>query len=533
MMAEALPAEGASLFERWAGRLAELSGLRRLAVAFASGLLASLALPPLHLVFLLVPAFTALVWLVAGATSPRKAAWIGWGFGFGYFAAGLYWVGIAFLVDADRFALIMPVAVAGLAAGMALFPALALYIVVRSGFDGAARIIFLAAAWVFTEWLRSWVLTGFPWNLIGTVWSFSPGMLQLAAFGGVWALSAMTVLVAASPALLGASAKPGARGGRNLFVAVMLLLPLSVWLLGELRLAAAPEQGTADQVSLRIVQPAIEQKLKWERSLKLQHVLRQIEMSRAGPGGPPDVVVWAETAVPYLLEQDTALQSLLATALAEGAVLVTGAPRAGQSLGSPGLRNSLHALDHTGSITATYDKGHLVPFGEYTPLKGWLGLDKLAVGAGDFVPGIGPVTIDLEGLPPFSPLICYEVIFPGQVVAATAAGKRRPEWLLNVTNDGWFGQSSGPYQHFANARLRAVEEGLPLVRAANSGISGVIDGYGRIVARLGLGEAGVLDAKLPRPVEGITLYAIIGNWVLVIELLFLSTAAFIIARRGR
>jgi apolipoprotein N-acyltransferase len=313
----------------------------------------------------------------------------------------------------------------------------------------------------------------------------------------------------------------------------MLLLPLSVWLLGQLRLAAAPEQGTADQVSLRIVQPAIEQKLKWERSLKLQHVLRQIEMSRAGPSGPPDVVIWAETAVPYLLEQDTALQSLLATALAEGAVLVTGAPRAGQSLGSPGLRNSLHALDHTGSITATYDKGHLVPFGEYTPLKGWLGLDKLAVGAGDFVPGIGPVTIDLEGLPPFSPLICYEVIFPGQVVAATAAGERRPEWLLNVTNDGWFGQSSGSYQHFANARLRAVEEGLPLVRAANSGISGVIDGYGRIVARLGLGEAGVLDAKLPRPVEGITLYAIIGNWVLVFELLFLTTVAFIVARRGR
>jgi apolipoprotein N-acyltransferase len=135
MMAEALPAEGASLFERWAGRLAELSGLRRQAAAFASGLLASLALPPLHLVFLLVPAFTALVWLVAGATSPRKAAWIGWGFGFGYFAAGLYWVGIAFLVDADRFALIMPVAVAGLAAGMALFPALALYIVARSGFS--------------------------------------------------------------------------------------------------------------------------------------------------------------------------------------------------------------------------------------------------------------------------------------------------------------------------------------------------------------------------------------------------------------
>jgi apolipoprotein N-acyltransferase len=160
-------------------------------------------------------------------------------------------------------------------------------------------------------------------------------------------------------------------------------------------------------------------------------------------------------------------------------------------------------------------------------------LDKLAVGAGDFVPGIGPVTIDLEGLPPFSPLICYEVIFPGQVVTATAAGERRPEWLLNVTNDGWFGQSSGPYQHFANARLRAVEEGLPLVRAANSGISGVIDGYGRIVARLGLGEAGVLDAKLPRPVEGITLYAIIGNWVLVIELLFLATTAFIVARRGR
>ena len=529
-MTEALSAAKAPLFQRWADGLAALTGLRRQAVAFAAGLLASLALPPLHLVFFLLPAFIVLVWLLAADQPPRRAAWIGWSFGFGYFSAGLYWVGIAFFVEAERFAVVMPFAVAGLAAGMALFPALALYLVARAGVRGAGRILLLAAAWVFSEWVRSWAFSGFPWNLLGTVWSFSPGMLQLSAFTGVWGLSAITVMAASSPALLAWPRDAGSQAPRKTFVAVMLALPFCVWLLGELRLAGAPAIDNGTDISLRIVQPSIDQKLKWQPELRQQHVMRQLQMSQTASAPGPDLVIWAETAVPFLLDQDPNLQSILASGLSEGALLMTGAPRVEQGTDRPGWRNSFHALDHKGRITATFDKVHLVPFGEYTPLKDWLGLEKLAVGAGDFVPGPGVTTLELANLPPFSPLICYEIIFPGNVTASADSGKPRPQWLLNITNDGWFGRSSGPYQHFSNARLRAVEEGLPVVRAANSGISGVVDGYGRIVASLGLGEVGVVDSFLPKPVASITTYAIIGNWSLLLLILFLLAAAFFSAR---
>jgi len=519
------------IFERWGARVAALTGLRRLALALAAGLLASLALPPLYLVFFLLPAFTLLLWLTAGAQSPGRAAWIGWFFGFGYFVAGLYWVGIAFLVDAARFGLVMPLAVGGLAAGMALFPALALYLVARSRCQGAARLLLLAAAWVFTEWLRSWFFTGFPWNLLGTVWGFAPAVMQAAAYGGVWILSGMTLLAAASPALLAWPRPTGRRWLRPLIAATMLALPLCFWLLGALRLAEAPGLEENSGVALRIVQPAIEQDLKWQPELRLRHVLQQLRMSRAQAGPAPAMVVWAETAVPYLLGRDKELQALLARGLPAGSVLLTGALRAEEGGDRPGWRNSFFALDGQGRIAAVYDKMHLVPFGEYTPLKDMLGLEKLTVGAGDFVPGEGPVTLAVPGLPPFSPLICYEVIFPGHVVARPEAGGLRPQWLLNMTNDAWFGMSSGPYQHFVNVRLRAVEEGLPVIRAANSGISAIVDGYGRVVGALGLGEVGVLDGFLPKPVANITTYAIIGNWALAIQIALLVILASLCARR--
>jgi apolipoprotein N-acyltransferase len=524
---EALP----GLFARWSRSVAALSGLRRVALALAAGLLASLALPPLYLVFFLLPAFVLLLWLSAGARSPGLAAWIGWLFGVGYFTAGLYWVGIAFFVDAARFGLVMPLAVGGLAAGMALFPALALYIVARSKCQGAARIFLLAAAWVFTEWLRSWVFTGFPWNLLGTVWGFSPAVMQAAAYGGVWLLSAMTVAAAASPALLAWRRPSGRHWPRCLVAAMLLSLPLWFWLFGALRLAGAPPATENTGVALRIVQPAIDQKLKWQADLRLKHVLQQIRMSQSGEGRPPAMVIWAEAAVPALLDQDPELRRLLVDGLpGANTVLLTGAPRVEKGEDRPGWRNSLFALAPDGSITAVYDKVHLVPFGEYTPLKDWLGLEKLAVGASDFVPGFGPATLTVPGLPPFSPLICYEVIFPGDVVAPAATGQARPEWLLNLTNDAWFGRSSGPYQHFVNVRLRAVEEGLPVVRAANSGISAIVDGYGRVVAELGLGKVGVIDGFLPKSVASITTYAIIGNWALAIQIAMLVILTLVCVR---
>ena len=507
----------------WARALAGLRGWRRHGAAALCGAISALALPPLHLVPLLIIAFTGLLWLLDGARRPRQAALIGWSFGFGHMAAGLYWVGIAFLVDAARFGLIMPFAIAGLAAGMALFPMLAVYGVALTGWRGPARVVLLATAWLAVEWLRSWLFTGFPWNLMGTIWSFSPAMLQLASVTGVWGLSWLTVLAAAAPAVL---AESGDRGRRAFVVMVFVAVGL-VWAGGALRLTAAPAPGTAvvPDVRLRLVQASIPQALKWVPERRRENVDQQRQLSRRAGPAPVTHIIWPETAVPYLLDQDPDLRLALAEIVPPGGLLITGAPRAATLAGDQRLWNSLQALDERGEIVATYDKHHLVPFGEYTPLRELLGAMKLTVGSTDFSAGPGPITLALPGLPAASPLICYEVIFSGQAVAAGD----RPGWLLNVTNDGWFGNSSGPYQHFASARLRAVEEGLPLVRAANSGISAVVDPYGRITGRLALNQTGILDLPLPLPIARGTLYAQLGNFVILF--LVLTSFAFILILR--
>ncbi|MDA0675460.1 MAG: apolipoprotein N-acyltransferase, partial [Proteobacteria bacterium] len=262
---------------------------------------------------------------------------------------------------------------------------------------------------------------------------------------------------------------------------------------------------TVPDVRLRLVQPSIDQRLKWRPELRGGHVARQLGMSQ-GPWRPaqdaasqpeaaagPTHVIWGETALPFLLEREPLLQQALGRLVPPGGAVITGAPRASDLTDHAQLYNSIQVIDASGRIVATYDKVHLVPFGEYVPLHGWLPIEKVAQGQRDFSAGAALQTLSLPGLPPASPLICYEVIFPG----AVALRDRRPAWLLNLTNDAWFGRTSGPYQHFAAARLRAVEEGLPVVRVANTGISAVIDGFGRTRASLGLGVDGVLDARLP------------------------------------
>lgn len=243
----------------------------------------------------------------------------------------------------------------------------------------------------------------------------------------------------------------------------------------------------------------------------------------------PTHVIWAETAATYFLANKAGPRQAIAAVTPKGGLTLTGAPRTTPKRESVyKVWNSLHGIDEKASIVGTYDKSHLVPFGEYMPLRNVLGLDKLTAGATDFSAGQGPRTLRLKGLPPVSPLICYEVIFPGQVVDP----KDRPQWLLNVTNDGWYGVSSGPYQHFAAARLRAVEEGLPLVRVANTGISGVIDGYGRVVAKLGLARKGILDSDLPRAL-GPTPYGRLGNWIVGLLVLMVAGAGFLMTTSRR
>jgi len=520
-MADAVPARAPGWPLRLAARLAALTGWRRLAVAAALGAVSALAFPPLYVVPALVPAFTGLLWLLDGSASRRGALATGWAFGVGHFAAGLYWVGLSFYAGAPHLLPVMPLAVLGLAAGLAAFPALAALIAWHAPARSPARLALFAAAWSALAWLRGHVLTGFPWNLAGTAWGFADFSVQSVAWWGVWGLTLVTVLAAAAPAALAwTGGPPLRRWGVPGLAAALLALALGG---GAARLATAPAPGEAvvEDVKLRLVQPSIPQARKWDPDLRRDHLDRYLSMSRRDGFAGRTHVIWPESAVPYFLGRAKGLGSAMASAAPPGGVLLTGIARVEDGEGGPRLFNSVIALDGDGGRIARYDKHHLVPFGEYMPLAGLLPWEQLAHGGVGYTPGPGPRVLDVPGAPPVSPLVCYEAIFPQQVVPDS----RRPGWLLNVSNDAWFGESSGPYQHLANARLRAIEQGLPLVRAANGGVSAVIDAHGRIRARLGLKVRGTLDAALPAARDAPTVYARHGDAVFAAMLAILAGAA--------
>jgi apolipoprotein N-acyltransferase len=520
-------------------RLAEgigaLRGWRRAALALLLGAFATTAMPPLHWLPALMISFTGLVWMLEGAAGAWRRGFVVFVFAVGHFAAGLYWVGIAFTVEAEKFAWMIPFAVGGLSALLALFPALTVSLgwsaARRLGLDRIGRVAFLVGAWVLSEWLRSWVLTGFPWNLMGVAWTFSPTTMQAAALFGVWGLGFATLTAACVPA---AFDRGNARRALA-FTAIAALLLAAVAGYGSWRLesAPAPAQRSVDAVGLRLVQANVDQRRKWRNEGRRESLARYMELSAAdgfdaeGPGLTH--VIWPETAVTYFINEQPELQAFLRRAAPPGGLLITGAPRIerGEAGTPPQLWNSLYALSPKGDVIATYDKFHLVPFGEYVPFRETLPVEKLTYGRLDFSPGPGPRRLDLPGLPPVSPLICYEVIFPQGVVPPGP----RPGFLLNLTNDAWFGTSSGPFQHFANARLRAVEQGLPLVRAANTGISAVVDGYGRIWRQLGLGESGYIDSRLPVALAP-TLFSRLGSWSVALVLVAAGALALALGRRG-
>jgi len=322
-------------------------------------------------------------------------------------------------------------------------------------------------------------------------------------------LSLVVVFAAALGALLGEQVAQR----RRLALPGMFAILVAVWLGGTVRLALAPtpeSESEAAAPQLRIVQPNVAQGVKWQNDKRTEIVARHLALSMQPSVRPLDLVIWPEAAMPFVIDEDPSVLAYLTQGLPAGAVLITGAPRREQDgAGQSRVWNSLQAVSADGRLIATYDKHHLVPFGEYVPLRSLLNLDKITQGSFDFSEGPGPRTLALDGLPPLSPSICYEAIFPDGVVASDGP---RPAWLLNLTNDGWFGISSGPYQHLASARLRAVEQGLPLIRAANTGISAAIDSYGRILRQLSLGAEGVIDVALPAPAETVPLYARAGEW---------------------
>ncbi|HEY1260855.1 MAG TPA: apolipoprotein N-acyltransferase [Stellaceae bacterium] len=518
---------------RLADDLADLTGRRRYGLGFLLGVVTAAALPPVDLTPLIFITFPALLWLDEGCAGPAASFRLGWVFGFGYLLAGLYWIAAALFVDIAAYWWLVPVAAAGLPAVFALYYALAL-LFTRLAVDAlrlppTARIFAFAIAWTAAEWARGHFFTGLPWNLIGYVWSGAfPGasaMLQSVAWIGIYGLGLLTILAASLPALLGtASATPISAARRVAPVIAAGLLVGVPAAFGAGRLATHPTQPTG--IWLRIVQPSIAESLKWNPAAAGMNFHRLVDLSSAPAPHPIAAVLWPEAASPFFLGRDMAARRAIAALAPPGGYVITGALRANPPPGRvEEVWNSLEAIDGKGEIVARYDKAHLVPFGEYMPLADILPFKKLTPGRIDLSAGPGPQTVALTGLPPFAPLICYEVIFPGAVVNE----QDRPDWILNLTNDAWYGRSSGPFQHFAIARTRAIEEGLPLVRVANNGLSAVVDAVGRVRVLLGLDAVGHVDVSLPAPVKT-TLYARAGDWVLLGLLLL---AALPVASRLR
>jgi apolipoprotein N-acyltransferase len=518
---------------RLAHQFAAIAGWRRYGLAFLFGVCATATLPPVDLTPLLLVAFPGLLWLDEGSSGPWASFRLGYAFGFGFFVSGFYWIAGALLVDLASFWWLLPVAVLALPAAFALYIGLVLLatnlVTNKLRLAGLARVFVFAIAWAVAEWVRGHAFTGLPWNLIGYAWSGGfPGgivMLQSVACIGIYGLSFLTVLAASLPALLGTVSLGPISPGRRLAPAIGAgLLILVPGLLGAIRLQTTPSVDTG--IWLRIVQPSIPQTMKWDPTAAERNFRLLLDLSGAPATRPIAAVVWPEAATPFLLGRDAPRRRQIGAIASGRGYVITGAVRANPPPGPPvQIWNSIEALNGDGDVIARYDKAHLVPFGEYVPFRDELPLKKITPGTVDYTAGAGPRTIDLSGLPRFAPLICYEVVFPHAIVDE----HDRPEWILNVTNDAWYGRSSGPYQHFAIARTRAIEEGLPLVRAANNGVSGVVDALGRVRARIDLDTVGYADLPLPAP-ENQPPYARGGDWIFLAVLVL---AALPVAFRPR
>ncbi len=512
-------------------------GWRRALVAFSAGAVSVLAMAPFDAWPVLFFTFPILVWLVDGAAGGRlgglpSAAIAGWWFGFGYFLAGLYWVGYAFLVDAKTFGWLLPFAVIALPAAMACYTGLGLALARMLWTRGPTRLIALAVALTATEWLRGHLFSGFPWNVYGYALTGPLVLAQSAALIGIWGLTFIAVAVFASPAVFADDRTDTRRPWLPIALGIAILAVVATY--GAWRLGRTPT-AFVDNARLRIMQPNLRQDDKFNYSAKQRVMSHYLELSDRSTGpqstGVRDAthLIWPESAFPFLLTREPDALAQIAALIPEGTVLITGAVRAPEL--PPGQKierayNSIYVIDHDGSILSVYDKIHLVPFGEYLPFQDFLeklGLMQLTKLPGGFIAGERRRPMPVPRAPRMLPFLCYEIIFPGE----TVPDNERPGWLLNLTNDGWFGISSGPYQHLQQARVRTIEQGLPLVRAANTGISAVIDPLGRIVKSLPLGAEGIMDASLPRRIDA-TLYARTGDSGVA---LVIGAALIIIIRR--
>jgi apolipoprotein N-acyltransferase len=495
--------------------------MKHLAIAFLAGLASATGFAPLGLWPLTILAFTILAWLLEEAPGLRSALARGWWFGMGQFVLGLNWIATAFTYQSAMPPWLGWVAVVALSLYLALFPAAAAGLAWRWGRDCSASIVLiLAAAWTLTEWLRGTLFTGFAWDPVGVA-LLPTGLAWLAVWIGTYGLSAVTIFLGGLIRLL-AGTRLDRRTGLAVAAAI-LVMTIGAW---ALRPALPETTGPA----IRIVQPNIGQENRWDPELERAHFDRLREITGA-PGAAPRLLFWPETAIPYDL-REAGVQAAIAAVIGPRDLLLTGGiERAPPPEGVAAAEyNSLYALGPGARILGRYDKAHLVPYGEYLPMRPLLtaiGLSRLVPGQGDILAGPGPRTLDLPGIGRMGAQICYEMVFSGEVVDRA----NRPDFVFNPSNDAWFG-AWGPPQHLAQGRMRALEEGLPLIRATPTGISAVVDAEGRVLASLPWRTAGVIDARLP-PAAAPTLFARFGNLLSFAFALLLVAAAIAVRRKTR
>lgn len=470
-------------------------------VAFLAGFLVSRGFSPVNFFPAVFIAFPLMVFLIDQVKSGRQAFATGWWTGFGLLSVGLTWIGHSFTQQDNVPVVLAPFAIFALAGLLAVYVGFAFWVCWRLWVKNAWRIFLFAAVWLLFEYARGYLFTGFPWHLVGSIWADWLPVAQIARVTSIYGLSGLTVLAAAAPAVLFLKHK-GISAILLGMVPLVVLVAGALW--GQARISGAQTEFDLG-VSLKLVQANVRQREKWISHLIDDHFDKHMSLSRGdsedGKAQGTKLLIWPETAVQRedFDREGSLLRWRMSRLLEFGSYALTGAPRYVRTDDGVKFYNSMVAFNSRGQLYARYDKNHLVPFGEYLPFESVLnalGLSQLTGGSA-FTAGTEAQTINLPGVPSFSPMICYEIIFPGRV----PVGEERPYWLLNITNDGWFGLTNGPYQHLGLARFRAIEEGLPIVRSASTGISAVIDPYGRTVSSLPLDRADVLESPLPKAIE--------------------------------
>lgn len=495
--------------------------------SFTFGAIGVLGFAPFHLFFFLSVAICGLFWLL---NEKCQSKWdffkVGFAFGFGHFLVGIYWIAISLLVDASSFAWLIPFALTFIPGALATYVGLmsVCYLVFLKKFQFSSywqKVVLFSLLWVFFEVLRSVLFTGFPWNLVGYAWLFNVTFAQIANIFGIFGLSLVFVLVSLSVPIW---FKKNRAKSDLFFAAAMIDLVIFQFLYGFFYI----DENKVVDVNLRVVQANIKQDMKWDEYARYNNFIKHIDLSNKEGFEDVDLLIWSESSIPYAVdERDQELFKRINLVVPKNGDLVSGALRFElideEDFIISKAFNGVALFDSKG-LEEFYVKHHLVPFGEYVPLQKYLPfVQKITNGSVGFSEGRGPRTLQAKKVS-FSPLVCYEAIFPDKIIDKTQV----PDLLVAVTNDAWFGNSLGPYQHFDSARMRSIEYGISLIRAANTGISAYVDPYGRVLDRIGLNEEGVLDMKMVERNKD-TFFLRFGN--LLFAVVFLGMVLVLVRRK--